>query len=90
MENPATWTIEEDVVYTEVNSHAMLMSIEDGKYYSLSTTGTAIWKLLETPVTVQGIAEALSQDFDVTFQECESDVQAYLQVLRERNLVKQS
>ena len=81
--------IAEDIVHTEVDHHAMLMSIEEGKYYSLSPVATRIWALLEAPITVPELVKRLLEDYEVSPDDCLSDVQIFVDALRERRLIRQ-
>jgi hypothetical protein len=90
LETTMALTVEEDVVHTEVNQHTMLVSIADGKYYSLSPVGTRIWQLLENPITQAELVERLRADFEVSLEECQADVASFVEQLKERRLVRQA
>jgi hypothetical protein len=46
--------------------------------YSFNGTGTLIWKLLETPQTISGLVEAVTQEYDVTLEQATLDVKQFV------------
>ena len=64
-----------------------MMSIENGKYYSLGKTGSAVWDLLDQPNTLHDICAELTAQFDVDPETCENDVTIFLQQLLDQNLI---
>jgi hypothetical protein len=76
-----------EVVQSDVDGQSMLMSIETGRYFSLSRIGTHIWKQLEQPCTESTIIAKLKLDFDVSDEQCERETKTFLQELRERRLI---
>ena len=65
---------------TEVNGEMILMNLERDRCYGLGATGSAILRLLETPIQVSELAKRLRQTYDSAPGEIESDV---LRMLRE-------
>lgn len=65
----------------------VLMSLERGNYYGLGESGTRVWDLLEAPISVAGLCDRLTGEYDVDRPTCERDVTAYLRMLIEENLV---
>jgi hypothetical protein len=90
MNTEAKLVISDDVVHTEVEQHTMLMSIELGKYYSLSPVGTRIWQLLEEPQSISQLLEQLQEEFDVSEDECRKDLTFVLEQLEERLLLRRA
>jgi hypothetical protein len=57
-------------------------------YYGLEDVGTRIWQLLQRPVSVLAIREALVAEFDVEPARCERDIRLLLTDLAARGLVE--
>ena len=78
----------EEQVFTVVDGEAVLMSVENGKYYKLDDIGTRIWVLIETPTAVGALCDQLVQEFQVEHATCEADVQVLLSRLLRNDLIR--
>lgn len=58
--------------------------------YSFNTTGSLIWKLLDTPTTLTEIAAAMAREFDVTRAQAESDALRFVEEMFSVGLVEVS
>jgi hypothetical protein len=76
-----------EVAFREVDGETVMMSVQAGKYYSLDAVGTRIWALLEQPRTVAEICSILVEEFEVTPDQCQADVLAFLERLAADELV---
>lgn len=50
-----------------------LLSAAQGKYYSLNGPAGRIWELLANPMTIAGICDVLTAEFDVDAESCRRD-----------------
>jgi hypothetical protein len=75
-------------VSTVVDGKAVLMSVENGKYYNMEEIGTRIWTLLETPTAVAAECDQMVHEFEVERAVCEADVLALLTKLLENDLIR--
>ncbi|MED4036163.1 lasso peptide biosynthesis PqqD family chaperone [Niallia taxi] len=80
----------EGQIVSDMNGEKVMLSISNGKYYNLGTTGGAIWELIRTPITFDGIIVNLTEKYDVKKEECEKEVINFLEVLWKEDLVKVS
>jgi hypothetical protein len=64
-----------------------MMDLDTGKYLVLDRIGAAIWEKLDEPIHVGDLIGVLAADYDVTREQCESDVLGFLQQLHSRGLV---
>ncbi len=78
----------EGQVSTVVDGKAVLMSVDNGKYYNLDDIGTQIWALIETPTTVGAVCDQLTDEFEVERATCEADVLDLLKKLLENDLIR--
>ena len=74
-------------VSADMDNEAVMMSIEQGKYYSLDEIGTRIWSLIEQPQSVSNILELLLSEYEVDRETCKNDVINLLYGLLEENLI---
>lgn len=78
----------EDVVCAKIDSHVVMMSVEDGLYYDINEAGGHIWSMIEKPLRISELCHLLRKTFDVAPVRCETDVMDFLQGLAERRLLR--
>jgi hypothetical protein len=78
----------EGQVSTVVDGKAVLMSVDNGKYYNMDEIGTRIWTLIETPTAVSAVCDQLVEEFEVDRATCQGDVLVLLNKLLENNLIR--
>ncbi len=77
----------EDVFSGEIEGETVLMSVESGKFFSMNTTGTAIWSLLESPSTRSQMKADLISRYAVDEETCLRELDQFLEELLQRELV---
>lgn len=77
-----------DIIFSELDGEAVMVSMERGEYYGINPIGTQIWGEIETPRKVSDLCELLITDFNVTLEQCGKDVLAFLNMLAEKGVVK--
>jgi hypothetical protein len=78
----------EGQVSTVVDEKAVIMSVDNGKYYNLDDIGSRIWALIETPTPVGAVCDQMVQEFEVERATCEGDVLVLINRLLENNLIR--
>lgn len=66
----------------------IILDLQNGTYYELNETGTCVWELMQKPVNVQTMLDALLAQYDVDAQQCESDLLLLLDDLMTRGLIE--
>jgi hypothetical protein len=77
-----------DIVASDIDDEKVMMSIEKGQYYGLDPIATCVWNLMEKPVTVSDLIDALLLEFDVDRETCERDVLAFLEEIKEDGILQ--
>jgi hypothetical protein len=77
-----------DQVSGELDGKVVLLSIENGQYYNMNEVGSRIWALLEKPLTVAGLIDALTAEFEVERATCEAEARAFLGKLHKDKLLR--
>jgi hypothetical protein len=72
-----------------LDDEMVMMDLSKGMYHMLEPVGTCIWNDLEHPRTVRDLCVALVERYDVDFQTCQEQVQAFLARLLEAGLLRQ-
>ncbi|PIB92137.1 PqqD family peptide modification chaperone [Caulobacter sp. FWC2] len=77
----------EEVFTSPLDDKLLMLSLEQGRYFSLSGVGPRIWELLATPISQAGLIARLGEEFEVAPEVCQAEVAAFLQALRDQNLL---
>jgi hypothetical protein len=77
-----------DMLSAEIGGEAVMMSIEKGAYFGLNPVATRIWDLIETPRSVQALIATILDEYDVTPEDCERDVQGFVADMLEKGLAQ--
>ncbi len=76
-----------DIISTSLDDEVVVMSIDHGNYYSMDTTGSYIWQLMETPLKIDTLCTQILQHFDVSGEQCENDLLAFVHELEKEGLI---
>jgi hypothetical protein len=63
-----------EIVSSDIDGETVMMSIENGKYYGLDHIASRIWELIENPIKVSDLIDALLARYEVDRKSCERDV----------------
>jgi len=74
-------------VSTELDGETVILNITAGVYSGLDPVGTAIWNILEKPVTFSQIVEEILSRYDVTEDQCIDDMLLFLKDLADNQLI---
>lgn len=76
-----------DQLAADVDREVVILSIERGSYYGLDDIGSEIWQLLEAPIAVSAVCDALAEKYDASRAVIERDVLALLEQLAAEGLI---
>lgn len=77
-----------DLIYNEIDGEIVILSIENGEYYTLNSIGSEIWYLFKTQHTFSQIINLLLEIYDINKGECECDTMDYIEDLLENEIIK--
>lgn len=66
----------------------VVLNLRDGVYYGLEDVGARVWTLLQCPMTLREIQDALVAEYSVEPERCARDVRALVDELLARGLVE--
>lgn len=78
------------VLWRELDGEAILLDPQEGCSYNLNKVGTVIWTLLDGTHTVEDIAAAVCEAYEVEYTQALRDVEQLLNDLREHKLLDES
>ena len=84
----STVRVSPNQVSSDLDGESVILDLASGKYYGLDEVGAFIWKLMQTPIQVQALRDALLAEYDVTPEDCAQDVLDLLQQLQTAGLVE--
>ena len=71
-----------------LHDEMVMMDMEQGKYFSLNQTATAIWELLEKPLTLEELCDKLTGEYDIDQEQCIEDIKEYLEEMSRLGLIR--
>ena len=77
----------EQLIAATMNEETVMMDVMSGKYYSLGVTGGAIWNILEKPVKLEEIVEALLKEYAIDRENCTAQVKEFLESAIEKEII---
>jgi hypothetical protein len=77
-----------DVVSRNLDGESVLLNLATGTYFGLDPVGTEIWEALEKGASLPEIAAAITADFEVSSEQCESDLLELVRKLENEKLVE--
>ncbi len=66
----------------------VMMSVQHGEYYAVKGVAATVWRALEEPHDLDGLAALVAEEYDVTAEGCRDDVAAFLAQLRDKGMVQ--
>jgi hypothetical protein len=78
----------DNLVASDIDDEKVMMSVEKGCYYGLDPVGSRVWELIEAPIRVSDLVDALLLKYDVDRRTCEQDVLAFLQELHGAEILR--
>ena len=79
-----------ELVSADMDGETVMMSIEKGEYFGLSGIGPFIWDLINQPISVTHIFDAVHQEYELSNHDYTLDVSHFLQELLEHNLISKA
>jgi hypothetical protein len=74
-------------VACEVGGEAVILHLDEGVYYGLNEVGARVWQLVQKPLTLAEIVDAIVAEYEVERGQCLSDIQQLVAGLAEHKLV---
>lgn len=71
----------------ELDGELLGLHVERGTCYGFNGTATRIWKMIEQPIRLAALRDALVRDYDVDAATCEQDLRELLRELEQDGLV---
>lgn len=86
--NAAVVVAAADVLASDFGAELVMLDLRDGVYYGLEDVGARVWSLVQQPIKVSAILDALVAEYDVEPARCERDLRSLLTELAARRLIE--
>ncbi|MGX1099875.1 PqqD family peptide modification chaperone [Amorphus sp. MBR-141] len=77
----------ENVLSADFNDELVMMSVETGQYFNLNAVGAHIWRLMETPQSLDDIVAALTDAYDAPEAAIREEALRFLARLEQEEMV---
>lgn len=76
-----------DIPSTVIDGEVGLMNITTGKYFALNSVGSDIWNLLEKPMSLHDLIQALLKEYEIDGETCEKEIRPFAERLVDEGIV---
>lgn len=77
-----------DLAWREVDTEIIVLDLRTSRYLSINRTGMVLWKHLADGATSADLAARLIEEFEISRETAERDVDSFLQMCSDRNLLE--
>jgi hypothetical protein len=74
-------------IVSDMDGEKVMLSVSNGKYYNLGRIGGDIWDLINNPISIQQLVTELISQYDIGQDQCEEQVNTFIQNLLEEDLI---
>jgi hypothetical protein len=77
-----------DQISCDLAGEAVILNLKSGVYYGLDAVGARVWNLIQEPMIVNDVRDAILKEYDVEPGRCEGDLLALLHQLVSEGLIE--
>jgi hypothetical protein len=81
-------TIATDLVSSGLADEVVILNLRSGVYHGLEAVGARVWEMIQAPVAVDAVRDALLSEYDVEPARCEQDLLALIEDLKSHGLLE--
>lgn len=83
-----SYALAEEYLWKEVKDRVVILHFDSGKYYSLNTTSSLIWKGLLDNLSHDEIVDQVCLEFNINRQTAENDTEEMINDLLTKKIIK--
>lgn len=83
----ATVVATDNALATTIDGEAVILETESGTYFGLNEVATYIWDHIQDEQTVTELRDSILDQYDVTPERCNRDLEETLQTMETKGLV---
>ena len=77
----------EEIDDTDLDGEKVMMNLDKGQYFMMNEVGSRIWEIINEPMNVKGIVDALRSEYEVDEETCKDTVIEFLGRLNNADLI---
>jgi hypothetical protein len=77
-----------DAVSCDLEGEAVILHLPSESYFGLDPVGATIWEFIQQARTFDEICDRLTAEYDVSREQCESEVRTLIEAMHEQGLVE--
>ena len=82
-----SWVVRSpEPIAAEVGDGLVMLSVQEGKYFSLNPTAAAIWRRLEAPMRIDELCDHIVDEFDISREHANQAVPLFVAKLIEQKI----
>jgi len=78
----------EDLSWREIDTEVVAVDVSTSMYLSANESGAVLWRLLAAGATRAELAASLEERYGIDRERAEADVEAFIESLEHRNLLR--
>lgn len=71
----------------DMGGEVVVLDLKSGIYYGMDAVGARVWSLIEQPVSLLAIRDAIMSEYDIDAESCERDILAFVNRMQSVGLV---
>ena len=76
-----------DMIASEIDGEAVMMSIEHGSYYGMNPVASSIWASAEKSVSAETICKNIFAQYEISFEQCQKDTMKFIEDLIQKEIL---
>jgi hypothetical protein len=77
-----------NVAWKVLDGESVVLNLDSGVYFTLNTTGTAVWERIDGATSLEEIGRGLWEQFEITVEQARRDLLELTQTLLDEGLVR--
>ena len=75
-------------ITSRIQDEVVMVNLTQGNYYALNEVGSSIWNIIETPHSIEEIAEILLMEYAVNKETCINEISDFINQLLEHKVIE--
>lgn len=85
--SPTLWSRDRDLPFQRMDEEAIVVNPQTREVHLLNETAARIWELLETPLSIDDLCDALEQEFEMEPAALRFEVESFVADLGGKGLI---
>jgi len=77
-----------NVAWKVLDGESVVLNLDSGIYFTLNTTGTAVWERIDGATSLEEIGRGLCEQFEITVEQARRDLLELTQTLLNEGLIR--